>query len=83
MASKPTQRTFRIHHRPDGRYETRNEHPKDSPLGVGRSLNMALGTAHREATAASRDDGCAVAIEVQQPDGKWKRRDVILPPKRA
>jgi hypothetical protein len=77
------QRTFRIHRRDDGRFVTRNESSADSPLGVDLSLNMALGTAHREAVAASREDGCMVVVEVQQADGKWKRHNVVHPPKRA
>lgn len=82
VAKKPPQRTFRIHRRQDGRFESRNEHPKDSPLGVDSSLHMALGSAHREATLTARDEGCTVVIEVQQPNGKWKRHDVIQPPTR-
>ena len=77
---KPLQRTFRIHRRDDGRFVTRNEHPKDSPLGVDASLNMALGTAHREAIATSRDEHCVVVVEVEQADGKWKRHNVVQPP---
>lgn len=76
----PAARVLRVHLRADGRYETRNDRPGDSPLGVDRSLSMALGTAHREATATSRDERCRVAIEVQQPDGSWKPGDVIDPP---
>lgn len=73
-------RTLRVHRRPDGRYETRNERSSDSPLGVDGSLNMARGTAYREATLISRDEGCRVAIEVQQPDGSWKAEKPVEPP---
>jgi hypothetical protein len=81
MAKKVPQRVIRIHRRPDGKYETRNERPQDSPLGVDGSLSLALGTARREATATSRDEGCAVVVEVQQPNGTWKRDNVVQPPK--
>jgi hypothetical protein len=40
-----------------------------------------MGTAHREATTTSHREGCAVAIEVQQRNERWKRRRVIQPPK--
>ncbi len=75
---KPATRTFRIHRRPDGRFESRNENPKDSPLGVDSSLDMAIGSALREATMAARD-GYRAVIEVQQPDGKFKKEKVLAP----
>lgn len=78
----PKRRIFRVHQRQDGKFESRNEFPNYSPLGVDASLNQALGTAHREATLTSRDEGCAVVIEVMQPNGKWKRHDIIQPPAR-
>ena len=73
------ERVFRIHLRPDGRYESRNEIPTDSPLGVDSSMNQALGTAKREATIASLD-ACRVRIEVQVTKRKWKQVDVVYPP---
>ena len=73
-------RVFRICHREHGRFETRNEHPTDSPLGVDYSLPQAIGTATREATLASRA-GCEVVIKGQQPNGTWKIIDVIKPPR--
>jgi hypothetical protein len=72
-------RVFRIHRRADGRFESRNEHPTDSPLGVDYSLTQAIGTATREATLASRE-GSRIVIKVQQPNGTWKKVDVIRPP---
>jgi hypothetical protein len=78
---KPPTRTFRIHRRPDGKFESRNENPKDSPLGVDSSLNMAIGSAFREAAIAAKTQGCRVVIEVQQPNGKFKREMVIEPPR--
>ena len=42
------------------------------------TLDMAIGSAHREAMAASRNEGCAVVIEVEQPNGKWKRHHYFL-----
>ena len=63
----PLQRTFRVYRRADGRFVTRSEHPADSPLGVDLSLNMALGTAHREAIAVSRDEGCVVVWKSSKP----------------
>lgn len=81
MPRRPiSQRVFRISQRADGRYISRNEFPSDSPLGVDTSLSQAIGTALREATLASRE-GCQVVIEVQQPNKKWKRIDVIEPPR--
>src|SRR3954462_13258876 len=77
--NKVPQRVFRIRRRADGRYESRNEFTNESPLGVDQSLSQAIGTARRGATLASRD-GCQVVIEVQQPNGKWKRVDVVEPP---
>lgn len=76
---KILQKVIRIHRRPDGRYESRNEIATDSPLGVDSSLSLALGTAAREATLASRD-GCRVRIEVQDKNNRWKPIEVIEPP---
>ena len=73
-------RVLRIHRRTDGRYESRNDVPGDSPLGVDYSLNQALGTAQREATLASRE-GCRVRIEMQDNNNKWKQIDVVEPPR--
>ena len=73
-------RVFRICQRTDGRFECRNEHPTDSPLGVDYSLTQAIGTATREATLASRA-GCQVVIKAQQPNGTWKTIDVVKPPR--
>lgn len=72
-------RVVRIHLRPDGRFETRNEKPTDSPLDVDNSMNQALGTAKREATTVSLD-GCRVRIEVQTTKKRWKQVDVVYPP---
>jgi hypothetical protein len=80
MPRKPHPRKFRILRRSDGRFECRNEHSMDSPLGVDRSLTMALGTAMREAAATSRDKRCRVVIEVEQSDGKFKLEHVVEPP---
>lgn len=55
--------TFRIHERPDGKFEARNGNPKDCPLGVDASLSMAVGSARREATMTARNEGCIVLIE--------------------
>jgi len=76
--SIPTRR-FRIYQREDGRYVSLSEHPGDSPLGVDFSLNQAIGSATRQATLASCE-GCRVVIEVQQPNNRWKKIDVINPP---
>jgi hypothetical protein len=78
----PKVRTYRVIRRQDGRFESRNEIPTDSPLGVDSSLNMAIGSAHREATMTARAEGCRVVIEVQQPNGRFKREAVIEPPRR-
>lgn len=74
------ERVLRIYRRTDGRYESRNDVPGDSPLGVDYSLDQALGTAQREAMLASRE-GCRVRIEIQDKNNKWKPIDVIEPPR--
>lgn len=74
------ERVLRIHRRIDGMYESRNEVPGDSPLGVDYSLDLALGTAQREAMLASRK-GCRVRIEIQDKNNKWKPIDVVEPPR--
>ncbi|MBA2588434.1 MAG: hypothetical protein H0U98_07390 [Alphaproteobacteria bacterium] len=68
-------RLYRIHQTPDGLFETRNEFPKDRPLGVDSSLNMAMRTAHREAVVASRA-GAVVVIEAQR-NGEWQEIDRV------
>lgn len=78
---KVPQRVFRIHQRPDGRYESRNETATDSPLGVDYTLAQAIGSATREAMLASRE-GCRVIIEVRQSDKKWKQVHAVDPPRR-
>jgi hypothetical protein len=62
-------RVFRIHQRPDGRFEIRNEFPKDSPLATADSLEQAMETGHREALTESQK-GSVVVVEAQR-DGKW------------
>ena len=76
----PPTRTIRIFHRLDGRYETRNQSRTNSPLGVDSSLNHAIGTAVREATMLTKAVGCRVVIEVQNPNGSFKREQIINPP---
>jgi hypothetical protein len=71
-------RLFRIYQRPDGRFESRNEFPKDNPLGVDSSMEEAMGTAHREAVIAGRE-GALVVIEAQL-DGEWKEVDRVEAP---
>jgi hypothetical protein len=61
--------TFRIHQRPDGKFESCNGNPKDSPIGVDPSLNMAIGSARREPTLLSRDKGCTVVIKAMRKIG--------------
>jgi hypothetical protein len=53
--------------RDDGRYVTQRaiSGSSDSPLGVDTDLSQALGTAVREATRISQEDGCRVAIDVE------------------
>lgn len=75
------QRVFTIYKRGDGRFESRNEHPKDSPLGVDFSLSQAIGTCKREATPVSRAERVRVSIRLQ--DGKQaKEVDHVDPPHR-
>ena len=75
----PGQRIIRIHDRADGRYVTRNDRPGDSPLGVDASLNLALGTARREATMAARNEGCRVVVQVLR-GSRWTQVDSVEPP---
>lgn len=77
---KPRQRVFRVHREGPTRFVSRNETPQDSPLGVDRTEGQAIGAAVREATLVARDEGCRVVIEVQGPDGKWRRDQIIEPP---
>jgi hypothetical protein len=79
MPTRKAARVIRVHHEGPRRFVTRNENPTDSPLGVDRTIYGAVGTAQREATLASRK-GYRIFIEVEQPDGKWKREAVIDPP---
>jgi len=79
MARRPAQRIIRIHDRADGRYVTRNDRPGDSPLGVDTSLNIAMGTAHREATMTARDEGCLVIVQVMK-GSHWTEVDRVEPP---
>lgn len=72
-------RVFTIEQRPDGRFVSRNENPTDSPLGVDFSMNMAIGSARREATLTARQDGCTVIIKAKQ-GGRWKEIDRVEPP---
>ena len=80
-AAIPT-RVVRVHRREDGGFECRSEHANHGPLGIDNHLGMALGTATREATAISREEGCRVIIEVELPNGKFKRERIIEPPAR-
>ena len=77
---KPLQRTFHLHRRDDGRLVIRTERYTESHFGADHSLTMALGSTHREALLLGRDQGCAVVIEVQQPDGGWERNNAVQPP---
>jgi hypothetical protein len=43
-------------------------------------VNQAIGTEVREATLLSRLEKCRVVIEVEQPNGKFKREQIISPP---
>ena len=72
--------TIRIHQRPDGKFESRNGNPKDSPLGVDTNLNMAIGSARREATMLARDEDCTVVIEAMV-DKHWTEIDRVEPPR--
>jgi hypothetical protein len=72
--------TIKIWKRPDGRYETRNADPTDSPLGVDWSQDQAIGSARREAVRISRDESCRVSIRIQQGQ-RWKEVDHIDPPR--
>lgn len=73
--------TFRVHREGPNRFVTRGENPKDSPYGVDRDISNAVGSAVREATLASRS-GARVFIEVEQPNGRWKRECIVEPPAR-
>lgn len=72
--------TIRIWKRPDGRFEIRNANPNDSPLGVDRNIDIAIGSARREATRISNDDNCRVSIRVREGK-RWKEVDHVDPPR--
>ena len=74
-------RLFRIYQRTDGLFESRNEFPKDGPLGIDPSIGMAIETAHREAVKASQE-GSLVVIEAQM-DGRWVEIDRVEPALRS
>ncbi len=72
--------TLRIHQLPDGKFEARNGNLKDSPLGVDPNLNMAIGSARREAAMLARDEDCTVVIEAMV-DKYWIEIDRVEPPR--
>jgi hypothetical protein len=72
--------TLRIERRPDGRFVTRGDVPADSPLGVDSCLSKAIGTAIREATMLSRQNGWQIGIEVEQDRGGFKIEQIVNPP---
>lgn len=71
-------RVFRIHPRPDGGFEIRNEFPKDAPLGLADSFEQAMETSHREALDESRR-GANVVIEALR-EGRWTEIERVIPP---
>jgi len=73
-------RVLKVIRRDDGRFVTQTAVKGDSPLGVDTTLNQAIGTAVREATALSRELRCRVAIQVEQPNGSFKLDQVVNPP---
>lgn len=79
--TKPPQRLFRIHREGPYRFVIRGDNAQDSPYGVDRDINTAIGSARREAALARRA-GCRVVVEVEQPDGKWKREFAVDPTRR-
>jgi hypothetical protein len=72
--------TLQITNRDDGRFVTERTNLGSEPLGVDSSLSQAIGTAVREATHISKHDRCRVAIDVEQPNGAFKRDQIINPP---
>ena len=77
---KTMTKVFRIHRLPDGRFESRNEYPTDSRLGVDNNLGQAIDTAVREATLVSKELNCRVVVEVQQQNVKFRQEQVVNPP---
>jgi hypothetical protein len=73
-------RVIKVVRRTDGRFITQSAIGGESPMGVDTTLNQAVGTAVREATAMSRDLRCRVAIQVEQPNGSFKLEQVVNPP---
>lgn len=73
------QRIIRIHDRADGRFVTRNDRDTDSPLGVDTSINLALGTAHREAVLTAREEGCTVIVQIRK-GARWTEVERLTPP---
>jgi hypothetical protein len=71
---------LKVLRRADGRFITQSAIKGEGPLGVDTTLNQAVGTAVREATAMSRDLRCRVAIQVEQPNGSFMLEQVVNPP---
>jgi hypothetical protein len=71
-------RVLRIHPRPEGGFEIRNEFPKDPPLGLADSFEQAMETSHREAFNESQR-GSNVVVEALR-DGRWIEIERVMPP---
>ena len=66
MAKRVPQRLFRIHKRTDGKFETRTEDPRDSPLGVDITINGFQ--------SISREDVAAFMLDqIDRPDYVGKK----------
>ena len=72
--------TIEISRRADGKLITRLANSTDSPLGVDTSLDQAIGTAVREATRISKEEKCAVAINVEDARGQFRRNQLVRAP---
>jgi hypothetical protein len=72
-------RVLRIRRREDGRFVIQG-HSWEAPVGVDANLDMAIGSAVREATVISRDEHCRVLIQVERLNGSFKREQIINPP---
>lgn len=82
-STMPAARTFKVHRRKDGKFESRDADAPatDSPLGVDSNLSMAIGTAHREAKITAQAERRRVHIKVENADGGWSHQETVEPPR--
>ena len=71
---------LRVKRREDGKFVAENPRADDQPLAITETLTQAIGVAFREAVRISRDERFRVSIDVELPDGQFRRERIINPP---